>query len=208
MHILGHVELVSYLLKPCWERTSSVPLRKHLHVSLVWNSSVIFVEQYSNRRVDCSTHPFGNQTFPHSWLIITGVVTRVTRRVLLVEQELLTLCNQTGATSRAGTAFTDSEVCNIDIAVYFENECITLYPVEIIAFSDCNKYIYQTMSVPKHKLLGEWNIWVNVLQIVVCPFVLFSFGLWYETKSVFLLHVFQVWHEHSNVSLVAPVWLP
>ena len=38
----------------------------------------------------CSVCPNHNRSFPHSWLI-TGFITIVTRRVLHVEQELLTL---------------------------------------------------------------------------------------------------------------------
>jgi hypothetical protein len=38
----------------------------------------------------CSTCLNASQSFPHSWLI-TGFVTRLTRRVSLVEQELITL---------------------------------------------------------------------------------------------------------------------
>ena len=49
-------------LKPSWEKSLSVSLRKHLHGSF-FSNTVIFVEQYSSRRVDCSTHPFGNHDY-------------------------------------------------------------------------------------------------------------------------------------------------
>jgi hypothetical protein len=62
-------EQFQYPIGICRNRDKIDTIKTHLYVPLVVNTS---------------------RSFPHSWLI-TGVITRLTRRVSLVEQELLTL---------------------------------------------------------------------------------------------------------------------
>ena len=65
-------EQFQYLIGICRNRDKIDTIKTHLYVPLVVNTS---------------------RSFPHSWLI-TGVITRLTRRVSLVEQELPTLPEQ------------------------------------------------------------------------------------------------------------------
>ena len=70
-----------------------------------------------------------SRSFPHAWLI-TGFITRLTRRVQLVEQELLTLPEHL----RSPPAFSGVHVC-------FVNRCLSfctfsIWPLFCLFFSD------------------------------------------------------------------------
>ena len=79
-----------------------------------------------------------SRSFPHSWLV-TGFVTRLTRRVPLVEQELLTLPEPLSSPPVfSGVRVTRSLV----LCVCFVDHCLSFYPFSFGHCVVCSSSIY------------------------------------------------------------------
>jgi hypothetical protein len=103
------------------------------------------------------------RSFPHSWLI-TGFVTRVTRRVSLMEQELLTLPeNLSSHPVFIGVRVTRTLV----ICVYFADRCLSFCP---FSFGHCVVCSYTKYGF----WLPPWNIQTHALRRHWLSFLLIS----------------------------------
>jgi hypothetical protein len=77
--------------------------------------------------------------FPHSWLI-TGFVTRLTRRVSLVEQELLSLPEHSSSSPvNSGVRVTRSLV----LYIYFVDRCLSFHTFSFCHCVVCSSSIYE-----------------------------------------------------------------
>jgi hypothetical protein len=86
----------------------------------------------------CSTCRNPSRFFPHSWLI-TGLVTRLTRRVPLVEQELLTLPEHRSSPSGInGVSVNRSLVC----CACFVDRCLSFDTISFCHCVVCSSLIY------------------------------------------------------------------
>ena len=98
--------------------------RHHDLIDLLWNICVTYNHGYCPLVVNTSRY------FPHWWLI-TGFVTRLTRRVSLVEQELLTLPEHLNSPPVvSGVRVTRFLV----LCVCFEDRCLSFLPLLCLFF--------------------------------------------------------------------------
>jgi hypothetical protein len=114
-----------------------------------------------------------SRPFPHSWLF-TGFVTRLTRRVSLVEQELPTFPEHL----RSPTIFSGVRVTrSLVLCVCFVDRCLSFCPFSFGHCIVCPTSIYgkTTFRSIKSDPLMFYNIsnWIGQYSLKLLPFMMF-----------------------------------
>jgi len=123
--------------------------RHHDLVDRLWNIYVTNDHGYVPLVLSTS------RSYPHSWLI-TGIVTRLTRRVPLVEQELLTLPENLSSPP----VFSEVHVTrSLVLYVCFVDRCLSFCPFSFGHFVVCSSSIYGL-------LLPHWYLQTLLVKFV------------------------------------------
>jgi hypothetical protein len=109
-----------------------------------------------------------NHSFPHSWLL-TGFASRLTRRLPLVEQELLTLPELLSSTPVfSGIRVTRSLV----LWVCFVDRCLPFLAtvLSVLRFTDSD-YTFGIFKLLLYKACRIASVWRNFHFVVLCVFI-------------------------------------
>ena len=109
-----------------------------------------------------------SRSFPHSWLL-TGFASRLTRRLPLVEQELLTLPELLSSTPVfSGIRVTRSLV----LWVCFVDRCLPFLAtvLSVLRFTDSD-YTFGIFKLLLYKACRIASVWRNFHFVVLCVFI-------------------------------------
>jgi hypothetical protein len=150
-----------------------------------------------------------SRSFPHSWLF-TEFVTRLTRRVSLVEQELLTLPEHLSSPSVfSGVRVTRSLVlyvcfvdCCLSFCTFFWSLCCLFFfdiwiPITPLVYSNSSYPGFSGVRVTWSLVLGVFECFVDCC-LSFCPF---SFGHCVVCPSLIYGFWLPLWHLQTLLTI-------
>jgi len=148
-----------WIVDNCWPVWNICVTNEHGYVTLVANTS---------------------RSFPRSWFI-TGFVTRLTRRVPLMEQELLILPEHLSSRS----VFNENRVCFID-------RCLSFWSLCCLFFFDLRILITLLVS-SNSSYIEEWILMVYFEVWILVGLLRGVDYWWFSSKCRFLIVCIEVW---------------